>query len=306
MATRHVGIDLGGKAIKAGAVSDRGEILARASIPSELDRGPSDLVDRMVALARELGAENALGLGTPGLIDRARGVVTHAPNLKAIEGFPLRSELARKLGIDPTQIHVENDANAAALGEHWLGAARGERDLLLVTLGTGVGGGLILGGELYAGAGGMAGEIGHVVVDPLGPECGCGARGCLETLASASAAERRAAELGLPAEKPGDLGRLAALARERSGPERDLLFAIGRDLGRGLGAAVSLLDLRYFVIGGGFGAALDVLEPGIRAGVRATSYGERLSSLRFVPARLGNDAGWIGAARLSLAARARP
>lgn len=297
---RCVGIDLGGKAIKAGALTDRGEVLARASMPSDLERGPSEVVDRMVRMARELGLEQGLGLGTPGLIDRERGIVRSAPNLKCIEGFPLRAEFARRLGLAEDRVWLENDANAAALGEHWLGAARGERDVLVVTLGTGVGGGLILDGELYAGSGGMAGEIGHVVVDPEGPVCGCGARGCLETLASASAAESRAARAGLPRSKPGDLPELAARARARSGPERDLLVAIGFDLGRGLGAAVSLLDVRCFVIGGGFGAALDVLEPGMRAGVRATSYGERLSSLRFRPAELGNDAGWMGAARLTL------
>jgi glucokinase len=296
---RCVGIDLGGKSIKSGAVTERGEILARAAIPTELERGPSDLADRIVQLARELGAESALGLGTPGLIDRERGLVTSAPNLKCIEGFPLRAELARRMGFDEARVHIENDANAAALGEHWLGAARDERDLLLVTLGTGVGGGLILDGEVYSGPGGMAGEIGHVVVDPEGPLCGCGARGCLETLASASAAEIRARGAGLPPAKPGDLGELASRARKSFGPERDLLRAIGRDLGRGLGVAVSLLDIRCFVIGGGFGAALDLLEPGIRDGIRSTSYGERLSSLRILPAELGNDAGWIGAARLA-------
>jgi glucokinase len=297
---RHVGIDLGGKAIKAGAISESGEILARATIPAELERGASDAVERMVALARELGVGDSLGLGTPGLIDRERGLVTSAPNLKCIEHFPLRAELARRLRSDEARVRIENDANAAALGEHWLGAARGERDVLVVTLGTGVGGGLILGGELYAGAGGMAGEIGHVVIDPDGPVCGCGARGCLETFASASAAERRAIGAGLPRSKPGDLGELARLARSSPGDERDLLRAIGRDLGRGLGAAVSLLDIRCFVIGGGFGAALDVLEPGIREGLGATSYGERLASVRLLAARLGNDAGWIGAARLTL------
>jgi glucokinase len=297
---RVIGIDLGGKAIKAGAVSETGEILARVTIPAELERGPRDLVERMAHIARELGVEDGLGLGTPGLIDRERGIVLSAPNLKSIEGFPLRAELARQLGLPEIHLSLENDANAAAVGEHWLGAARGESDLLMVTLGTGVGGGLILGGSIYRGSGGMAGEIGHVVVDPEGPLCGCGARGCLETLASASAAERRARAAGLPRSKPGDLPELTARARTGPGPERDLLLALGFDLGRGLGAAVSLLDLRCFVIGGGFGAALDVLEACMHAGLRATSYGERLTSLRFVPALLGNDAGWIGAARLAL------
>jgi glucokinase len=298
----RVGIDLGGTAIKAGAISDRGEVIARRTIATELERGPSDLVDRIAELARELGAERAIGLGSPGLIDRDRGVVQSAPNLKRIESFPLRTELARRLGLAESAVRIENDANAAAAGEQWIGAARGEQDVLVVTLGTGIGGGLILGGELFLGAGGMAGEIGHIVVDRDGPVCGCGARGCVETLASASAAEARALRAVLPRAKPGDLAALASAARASPGPERELIAAIGSDLGRGLGAAVSLLDVRCFVIGGGFGAALDVLEPGIRAGVRATSYGaERLASVRFLPALLGNDAGWIGAARLAVA-----
>lgn len=302
MLARRVGIDLGGTAIKAGAISERGEIVERASIPVELERGADDVIRRMAELARALGVEHALGIATPGLIDRSRGVVLAAPNLKCMQGAPMRAEIARQLGLGEACVVVENDANAAAVGEHELGAGRGVRDFLLVTLGTGVGGGLILDGELFVGSGGMAGEIGHVVVDPNGPPCGCGARGCLETLASASAAERRARASGLPRAKPGDLVELAAIARDRGGPERDLLTAIGRDLGRGLGAVISLLDVRCFVIGGGFGAALDVLDAGVREGMRETSYGDRLASVRLLPAQLGNDAGWIGAARLAASA----
>jgi len=291
-----VGIDLGGTAIKAGAISSEGRILARREIATELERGAPDLLDRMAGLARELGLQASVGLGVPGLIDQQLGGVQQSPNLAAIEGLPLVAELARRLKLPASGVVLENDANAAAIGEHWLGRGRSERDLLLVTLGTGVGGGLILGGELYAGPGGMAGEIGHVVVESGGPLCGCGSRGCLETLASASAASRRAAEAGLTP----DLVRLADLARERSGPERELLFAVGRDLGRGLAAAIALLDLRCFVIGGGFGAALDTLLPGIRTGIAERCYGERLKSVRVERAELGADAGWIGAARLGM------
>jgi glucokinase len=142
----------------------------------------------------------------------------------------------------------------------------------------------------------MAGEVGHIVIEPSGPLCGCGSHGCLETLASASAASRRAAQAGLT----DDLVRLAELAREREGPERALLVAIGRDLGHGLAVATSLLDLRSFVIGGGFGAALDTLLPGVRAGLAERCYGERLKSVRVERAELGADAGWIGAARLGM------
>jgi len=302
---RAVGIDLGGTAIKAGASSASGEVLERRSAPVELSAGAPALLDRMAQIARDLGAQGAVGLGSPGLLDRARGAVLEAPNLPFLAGFPLCQELGRRLGLPAQAVILENDANAAALGEHWLGAGRGESDLCLVTLGTGVGGGLVLSGELFAGPGGMAGEIGHVVIDPGGPECGCGSRGCLETLASASAARRRAAARGLPRVNPGDLELLAGAGRGSPGPERELLFEIGADLGRGLAVVLTLLDVRLFVVGGGFGAALDLLEPGIRAGLAERSYGERVEGVRIVPARLGADAGWLGAARLALSCAAR-
>jgi glucokinase len=291
-----VGIDLGGTAIKAGAITSEGKIVARLQIPTDLQRGAADVLDRMAQLARELGVEKCVGLGVPGLIDQTIGGVQQSPNLAVIQGLPLVAELARRLKLPTSGVQLENDANSAAIGEHWLGGGRAQQDLLLLTLGTGVGGGLILGGELYAGPGGMAGEVGHIVIEPNGPLCGCGSHGCLEMLASASAASRRAAEAGLT----GDLVRLAELARERNGPERALLFAIGRDLGHGLAVAISLLDLRSFVIGGGFGAALDTLLPGIRAGIAERCYGERLASVRVEQAELGADAGWIGAARLGM------
>lgn len=299
---RHcVGIDLGGTAIKAGAVDEHGRVLARISAPTELERGSAHVLATIARLARELGAQSGprggVGLGVPGLIDRAAGVITECPNLKSLERIPLATELARALGCPRERVFLENDANAAALGEHWCGDARGASELLFVTLGTGVGGGLVLGGHLYTGSGGLAGEIGHVVVEPNGRACGCGARGCVETLASATAARRRALELGLPPDEPGDLEQLAARARAADGPERELCTAIGRDLGHALATAVSLLDVRTFVLGGGFGAATDVLAEGVRAGIRERSYGQRLAEIRIVPSTLGADAGWIGAAR---------
>jgi len=215
----------------------------------------------------------------------------------------VRGDLARLTGLAPGEVHVENDANAAALGELWLGAARGETNALVLTLGTGIGGGLILGGELFAGEG-MAGEVGHLVIDPAGPPCGCGSRGCLETFASATAARRRALAARLPPQAPGDLELLADRAREGSAAEAQLLREVGRDLGRGLGAVVGLLDLELFVFGGGFAAALDTLEAGIREGIAERSYGGRESQVRLVRAALGPRAGWIGAAWLALGGRA--
>lgn len=297
---RAVGIDLGGTNIKAGAVDAQGRVLERRSVPTGLADGADAVLDRMAALARELGIDGPLGVGSPGLIDHAGGRILECPNLHDLQEVPMRDELARRLGVPSARVALENDANVAALGEHWLGAGRGVDDVLVVTLGTGVGGGLVLGGRLYSGPGGMAGEIGHVVVDPRGPRCGCGRLGCLETLASATAAQKRAAEAGLPTGAPGNLEELARRARAAAGPERELLREIGRDLGRGLGAALSLLDLRTFVLGGGFGAAADLLEGGVREGLEERSYGRRIATVRVLPAGLGSDAGWIGAARLAM------
>jgi glucokinase len=301
LAGRAVGIDLGGTAIKAGAISGAGAILERRSARVDAGEGAAKLLDRIAGLAKELGAEGALGLGSPGVFDRARGTILEAPNLRFLERIPLCEELARRLDLPAEAVRLENDANAAALGEQWIGAGRGEEDLLLVTLGTGVGGGLVLGGKLFSGPGGMAGEIGHVVVDPNGTVCGCGSRGCLETLASATAARRRAVERKLG----DDLEELAGAARRADGAERDFFVEIGTDLGRGLAVALTLLDVRLFVVGGGFGAALDLLEPGIRAGLAERSYGRRVGDLRILAAALGPDAGWIGAARLALSFPAR-
>ena len=291
-----IGVDVGGTKILAGLVSRDGTVLAHREHVTPV-ASEEALLDGLEAAVRELDdGVAAVGFGIPSQIDQRDGVALGSVNVP-LRGVPFRKKMVERLGLP---VGMDNDANAAAIAEWIVGAGRGTTDMLMLTLGTGVGGGLILGGKLHAGPGGMAGEIGHVVVEPDGPLCGCGSRGCLETLASASAATRRAIAAGLPRDDPGDLVRLAELARASAGPERELLFAVGRDLGRGLAVAIALLDLRCFVIGGGFGAALDTLLPGIRAGIAERCYGERLQGVRVERAELGADAGWIGAARLGM------
>ncbi|MCC7015547.1 MAG: ROK family protein [Planctomycetes bacterium] len=302
MTSTQVGIDLGGTAAKSGRVTHAGEILAERTIDPGFARGPQAVLDTLAQLFHDLGGGDSLGIGVPGLIDRERGYVHSSPNLPGFVELDVKGELARRVGLPREQVHVENDANAAAVGELWLGAGRGERDALVVTLGTGIGGGLILGGELFAGAG-MGGEVGHVVIDPRGPQCGCGKLGCVEAYASATAAKRRALAAQLPADKPGDLVLLAQRARDGHEPEARLMREIGRDLGRGLGPVLCLLDLRTFIFGGGFSGALDVLEPGIREGIEERSYGGRAPAVKLLRATLGPAAGWIGAARVAMTAR---
>jgi glucokinase len=301
-AKTQIGIDLGGTAIKAGCITHDGVTVAEHSVDSGAERGRDAVLDTLAQVFRELGGGESLGIGVPGLLVRERGYLIASPNLPGFVDLDVRGELARRCKIDPRQVHVENDAKAAALGEMWLGAGRGIRDALVVTLGTGIGGGLILNGELYVGSG-MAGEVGHIVIDPQGPLCGCGKRGCVEMHSSATAARKRAIAAGLPESSPGDLVLLAERARQGHAPERALLHAIGLDLGRGLGPVVCLLDLRTFIFGGGFAGALDTLEAGIRAGIDERSYGNRSPDVRLIGATLGASAGWIGAARCALDAR---
>ncbi|MEZ5980594.1 MAG: ROK family protein [Planctomycetota bacterium] len=297
-----LGIDIGGSAVKAGRIDSSGK---------ELDahrRGRSGvesfdaLVDSIGELAREMGPFELVGVGVPGLLDEAAGAIEKSPNLPWIDGRPLRRAIAERLGLSEDRVHVENDANAAALGESWLGAGRDRADLFVVTLGTGIGGGIVLGDRLWRGRG-MAGEIGHTKVHDTGPVCGCGRVGCLETFASATAARRRAEEAGLPRHAPGDVEALTAAAERGPGAERDLLEAIGVDLGRGVGIAVDLLDIRTFVFGGGFSAALELMEPGVRRGIDQASYGGRVEEIELRRAVLDNAAGWIGAARAAMLER---
>ena len=295
-ALRFVGIDLGGTSIKAGATDGQGRIMEERSLDLPdvgPGGGPGKILDAIAQLGRELGAAGRIGIGVPGLLEGESGFVVESPNVPGFRAIAVPQEIGARLEIDPADVRVANDANVAALGEQWLGAARNESDLMLVTLGTGIGGGLVLGGRLYAGTG-MAGEVGHVITDPNGIVCGCGKRGCLETQASASAAKRRAIEAGLT----DDLELLAEKARGGSAAEAGLLHAVGLDLGRGLGPVISLLDLRCFVFGGGFSAALDTMEAGIRDGIEERCFGSRADKVRLLTATLGPSAGWIGAAGL--------
>ncbi|HVS17751.1 MAG TPA: ROK family protein, partial [Planctomycetota bacterium] len=157
---RLVGLDLGGTALKAGAITSDGEVQRELSVAPHFERGPQGVLDVLAETARALGVEDDLGVGVPGLLDRARGVVLTSPNLPGFVDLDVRAGLARRLGLAPERVRIENDANAAALGEQWLGAGRGVDDLLVITLGTGIGGGLILGGRLIVGEG-LGGEAGH-------------------------------------------------------------------------------------------------------------------------------------------------
>ena len=293
-----LGIDVGGTAIKAGAISG-GRVLRRVetATPHELQA----FLDALAGLARELAGGTALppvGVGIPGFPAPADGSILGAPNLPFLQGVPLGPALEERLGVP---VRVDNDANLAAWGEALRGAGRGRPDFLLATIGTGIGGGLVLDGRLYRGPGGLAGEFGHL---PVGHDrlCGCGARGCLEAAVSARSLAAWAREEGLEAT---DLRELAALARAGNGGARDLLRRAGALLGEALAQVALLLDLRVFVIGGGGAPVLDLLrEPALQVLV-LRAFGREREDFELLQAELGNDAGFFGAAALALEAGAR-
>jgi len=310
-----LGIDLGGTAIKAGVVSRAGEILSRASRATEPETGPEGVADRIAITAREalqacgltLGDVDGVGVGTPGICDAARGVVVSSGNLGWRE-VPLAALLRHRLGVP---VRLENDANCAAWGEQWCGAARGVDDVILFTLGTGVGGALILGGRVYRGAAGWAGELGHIRVAPDGPRCACGLTGCLEAVASAAAMARDGQAAVAAGRSPamarlsaGQAGRVdarvvIAAAREGDAAASAILRRAGAYLGQAAAMLVSALNPALIVVGGGGAYAGDLLLEPMRRAIAEQAMPGPAGVVRVVQAALGNDAGLIGAATLA-------
>jgi glucokinase len=305
------GIDVGGTKIAGGVVDETGTILEELRVESPATDVPAieAAIEKLVTELRTRHPIEAVGVGAAGYIDKARAVVLFAPNL-AWRDLDLKADLERALDLP---VVVENDANAAAWGEFQYGAGHDVDDLLLVTVGTGVGGGVVLDGSLYRGAFGVGAEIGHMRVVPDGILCGCGNRGCFEMYASGSALVR-------DARTAARSSLLAADLLERAGGDADAitgplitdaardgdtfaveqLSALGRWLGEGIASLTAVLDPAVVVIGGGVSAADELLLGPARAAFAAqlTGRGHR-PMLEIRKARLGNRAGLIGAADLT-------
>lgn len=299
---RHrIGIDIGGMQIKAGLFSESEGLVKKTKLPTPQGKSPQKALDSLVQIVQGLQEKTpgsptqSVGIGMPGVLDRAQGTILQAPNFPGWEGLHLQKELQQRLGC---AVFLENDANCAALGELWSGAAKKQRHFLMVTLGTGVGGGLVLDGKLWTGSAGMAGEFGHICVDPFGALCPCGARGCVEAFASAKALQRMADDAGL---KIAEIKTLFELQKQGNAEAHNILRVAGNALGRALAAVVQLLDIRFFVIGGGIGQSLESLRSLILEGMSARIYGRELSEIEIVASALGEDAGIYGAAALERA-----
>ena len=311
-----VGIDLGGTNVRLALVNFRGEILSRweratASMPHQAALVSTLAED--LALAGETARAQDLeikgvGIGVPGRIKPAEGLVVFSPNVPALNECPLIALLAPEVN---HPLFLENDANLFALGEHWLGAGAGHQHMLGITLGTGVGGGLILDGQVWSGTEGTAGEIGHLTVDPEGRKCHCGNRGCLETMAAASwtvtwvkeqLAQGASSWLRELYETDPDAigGQTLVVAAQQADPlARRAFDRVGRSLGQAIAGVVHLLGISRVVIGGRFARAWDVFAYSLEEELhrRLTLFPPEAVSV--CPAKLGDDAGLVGAARLA-------
>ena len=196
MSDKVIGIDIGGTNLRGALVDSEGNIHKRMKILSQADQGIDKLIDNLANFIADISKGEKvpnIGVGIPGIIDSKNGIITQAPNIMNVDNYPLRSVLKEKLGPD-LNIVIENDSNSAALGEWWIGASKDVNSMIMLTMGTGVGGGIVLDGNLWTGADGMAGEIGHMTIYPDGARCNCGNYGCLESYASATAIRRMVKE----------------------------------------------------------------------------------------------------------------
>lgn len=311
-ARRAVGIDIGGTKIAAARVTIEGAIEAITVAPTPANDQDEALAAIEAAASVVIDDDVvAIGVGMAGLIDVRSGVLLSTPNL-VWRNLAVSDGLGAKFGLPVT---VDNDATAAAWAESRLGASRGYDDSLFVGVGTGIGGGIVAGGRLLRGAHGLAGEIGHVIVEPDGPLCGCGNRGCWEQVASGLAIAR-AGRRAVTDEPASTIARLAggdprratgelvtAAARDGDPSAVAILTAVARRLGEGVAGLVNVLDPEIVVLGGGVGESGDLLLGPLREAYQASVEGADVRpEVAIVQARLGNDAGAIGAALLALEA----
>jgi len=308
----YLGLDLGGTNIKAGVVDELARIVSKGSVPAEAAEGPERVVYNMVRVGREavekaaltMAEITAIGIGSPGPLSVERGVIHNSPNLPGFVNFPLRDRVAASLDAKAV---LHNDANAAAFGEYWSGAGREMQHMVMFTLGTGIGGGVVSDGVLLRGCGDNAGELGHIIVHPEGRQCGCGQNGCLEAYASATHTVRRAEE-AIAEGTSSTLSSLDSISAKRVAEhaQKGDALAIAVLDGAAEALALACVSLRHVVepqlvvLGGGMAAAGElILAPTRKHYQRHMWKLQDSHPLRIKLASLGSDAGFIGAAGLA-------
>jgi len=311
-----VGIDLGGTFIKGGVVDLEGNVVFRTSIDTESAGGPDVVLERMASLSRR-AAEGAgigweqvkcVGVGSPGPLSTRKGIVYLAPNLPGWKDVPVVDVLEGKLGCP---VCLENDANAAAYAENWVGAGAGASSMIMLTLGTGIGGGIVLNGDVWHGRDDAGGELGHMSINFEGPRCNCGGYGCIEAYASAPATVRRALK-GIEEGRQTSLAEIVASGGELTAKgiydaavagdafALETIQTTGKLLGIAAANLVNIFNPELIVFFGGLANAGEMLFGPVREEVRKRALPPASETVRIVQARLGGDAGIIGAAGCAL------
>ncbi len=302
MTQYSIGLDLGGTNLRAAAIDSTGKMLDKIAGATNFAEGRDAVLGDMVAAIEKLREKHGaaglagIGAGVPGFIRIKDGYITNSNNLPYFENYPVRDEMEKRLG---AKVILENDANAAALGEKWIGAGRDYDDLVLLTLGTGSGGGIIYGGKIIRGFVGMAGELGHTTVIPSGNPCGCGNRGCLEKHASATAVIAMAHMLHLGENLTAkDVHDIAMRQDEPGEKARAIWAAMGEALGIALATLVNTFNFPLYLLSGGPLPAWEFFAPRMMEVVKQRSYTFRATDTKIEKATLGGEAGLYGAAYL--------
>jgi len=310
-------VDIGGTKIIAAVFSTDGQLLAKDVYPTLAGDGVSAVIERIFTAIDRLLSQNiteisqldCIGIAVAGAIDSNRGLVTVSPNLPGWLDVPLRYIVQDRYQVDAFLV---NDASAAALGEHRFGVGRGVSNLILLTLGTGIGGGIVINGEMYCGVCGSAGEIGHMVIDVNGPECACGNRGCLEALASGTAVARDAIRRITQGEKSSLVemaeGKIESITAETVGTAArngdslalDVLSRAANYLGVGMVNLVNIFNPEMIVLGGGMAKLGSLFIDPAKRVVAERAFPISAQAVRIVTAQLGNEAGVYGAAAFAL------
>ncbi len=307
MGRAAIGVDLGGTNLRAAVLDSDGRILDKSKEPTRASEGRIRVVSRLIEIikkhkdhALQLGHDIvAVGVGAPGVIYMDKGIVVKSPNFPDWNNLPLKDELESELGVP---VFIENDANAAALGEQWQGAGRGIGSMILITLGTGVGGGIVLNNKIWHGADGMAGEIGHMTLVQDGRPCSCGNTGCLEMYASARGivqSYREAAGEGARPAREMSSEQVYQAAREGDPLAVSVMKDMGRFLGVGIANLINIFNPEMIVIGGGVKEAWPLFIDALRSEVRKRAFEVPAARTEIVPSLLGDDAGMTGAAAVA-------
>lgn len=298
-----IGVDLGGTNLRTALVSQNGDVADKVKEPTRASDGHAKVVQKLIEnikLQQDRALRDgikiaAVGVGAPGVIHAETGVVVKSPNFPDWNNLPLKKELEIALALP---VSIENDANAAALGEQWRGAGRGLASMIFLTLGTGVGGGIVLDGRIWPGADGMAGEIGHMTIIPDGRKCGCGNTGCLEMYASSRGIvmtyQERSARLQVITSE-----EIYQAARDGDALAGDVMNDMGRLLGIGIANLINIFNPEMIVIGGGVKDAWPLFMEAVREEIKKRAFEYPAARTQIVPSVLGDDAGMIGAAALA-------